>query len=354
MLCRVFVFEALDAVALGAVNRKPIIMSSKHRSTKSTRRSALSFRLPSRVSFEAGSSPREPGARSPGDQARAARSKMAPRSARRRNAQKEPLRVNKERHDQRLELAEHAFRLCQQLLRIDTTNPPGNELPAAELLAGRVACRRAGARRAGERARARQRGRAASRHRGAATTPAHRPSRRRRGRPDRWDHPPFCGEVHDGCLWGRGAIDMKNMAAMSVAIITRLAREGVKPKRDLIFAGVADEEAGADMARSGFARITPTSFEVSSRSGRAGGSTSRSLVRASSRFRSPRRACVGCARARRASRATVRCRARTRRSFRLSEAIARLGKRGLPRHVSEPVQGFIGALAAHLPAPCGR
>ena len=33
------------------------------------------------------------------------------------------------------ELAEHAFRLCQQLLRIDTTNPPGNELPAAELLA---------------------------------------------------------------------------------------------------------------------------------------------------------------------------------------------------------------------------
>ena len=34
-----------------------------------------------------------------------------------------------------LELAEHAFRLCEQLLRIDTTNPPGNELPAAELLA---------------------------------------------------------------------------------------------------------------------------------------------------------------------------------------------------------------------------
>ena len=62
--------------------------------------------------------------------------------------------------------------------------------------------------------------------------------------PESWDHPPFCGEVHEGCLWGRGAIDMKNMAAMSVAIITRLAREGVKPKRDLIFAGVADEEAG--------------------------------------------------------------------------------------------------------------
>ncbi|MGB5416999.1 MAG: M20/M25/M40 family metallo-hydrolase, partial [Polyangiales bacterium] len=62
--------------------------------------------------------------------------------------------------------------------------------------------------------------------------------------PSSWQHPPFCGEVHDGCLWGRGAIDMKNMAAMSVAIMTRLAREGVKPRRDLIFAGVADEEAG--------------------------------------------------------------------------------------------------------------
>ncbi|MBW1876717.1 MAG: M20/M25/M40 family metallo-hydrolase [Deltaproteobacteria bacterium] len=56
--------------------------------------------------------------------------------------------------------------------------------------------------------------------------------------------PPFCGEVHDGCLWGRGAIDMKNMVAMSVAIMAQLAREGVKPKRDLIFAAVADEEAG--------------------------------------------------------------------------------------------------------------
>ena len=37
--------------------------------------------------------------------------------------------------DRDLELTEHAFRMCQQLLRIDTTNPPGNELPAAELLA---------------------------------------------------------------------------------------------------------------------------------------------------------------------------------------------------------------------------
>ena len=143
-----------------------------------------------------------------------------------------------------LDLAEHAFRLCQQLLRIDTTNPPGNELPAAELLAEEL---RAAGLEPTVLESAPGRGNVVGRIRGTGEKPpllltAHLDVVE--AEPSSWDHPPFCGEVHDGCLWGRGAIDMKNMAAMSVAIITRLAREGVKPKRDLIFAGVADEEAG--------------------------------------------------------------------------------------------------------------
>lgn len=59
-----------------------------------------------------------------------------------------------------------------------------------------------------------------------------------------WKHNPFGGEIdeEDGCLYGRGAIDMKNFAAMSVALLCFVKRSGLVLSRDLIFAGVADEE----------------------------------------------------------------------------------------------------------------
>src|SRR5262249_41052719 len=59
-----------------------------------------------------------------------------------------------------------------------------------------------------------------------------------------WTRPPFAGDLADGFLWGRGAVDMKHMAAMSVALLKAL--RGARLQRDLIFAGVADEEAGSD------------------------------------------------------------------------------------------------------------
>ncbi|MFN7976316.1 MAG: M20/M25/M40 family metallo-hydrolase [Acidobacteriota bacterium] len=62
--------------------------------------------------------------------------------------------------------------------------------------------------------------------------------------PAEWRHPPFAAEIHDGYVWGRGAVDMKAMAAMSAVILKALAREGGTRKRDVVFAGVADEEAG--------------------------------------------------------------------------------------------------------------
>ena len=46
--------------------------------------------------------------------------------------------------------------------------------------------------------------------------------------PESWRHPPFCGEIHDGYLWGRGAIDMKHMAVMSALTLARLKREGAR------------------------------------------------------------------------------------------------------------------------------
>ena len=59
-----------------------------------------------------------------------------------------------------------------------------------------------------------------------------------------WQVDPFAGEEHDDCLWGRGAVDMKDMDAMMLAVIRDLARSGRRPPRDLVFAFFADEEAG--------------------------------------------------------------------------------------------------------------
>ena len=64
--------------------------------------------------------------------------------------------------------------------------------------------------------------------------------------PDGWSREPFSGEVLDGEVWGRGAIDMLNITASMAVAFRRLANEGFQPKGDLIYFGVADEEAGGE------------------------------------------------------------------------------------------------------------
>ncbi|MEU7550756.1 M20/M25/M40 family metallo-hydrolase [Streptomyces sp. NPDC044571] len=60
-----------------------------------------------------------------------------------------------------------------------------------------------------------------------------------------WSTDPFSGEVRDGVVWGRGAVDMKNMDAMVLAVVRAWARAGVKPRRDIVVAYTADEEDSA-------------------------------------------------------------------------------------------------------------
>ena len=62
--------------------------------------------------------------------------------------------------------------------------------------------------------------------------------------PDNWSVDPFGGVVRDGMLWGRGAVDMKNMDAMIITALQDMRAAGVQPKRDLVVAFFADEEAG--------------------------------------------------------------------------------------------------------------
>ncbi|NEY36520.1 M20/M25/M40 family metallo-hydrolase [Streptomyces sp. PRKS01-65] len=61
-----------------------------------------------------------------------------------------------------------------------------------------------------------------------------------------WSVHPFSGEIRDGVVWGRGAVDMKNMDAMILAVVRAWARQGVRPRRDVVIAFTADEEASAE------------------------------------------------------------------------------------------------------------
>jgi acetylornithine deacetylase/succinyl-diaminopimelate desuccinylase-like protein len=144
-------------------------------------------------------------------------------------------------------LADSAVRHLAELIRIDTTNPPGNETPAAEYLAAMFSAAGLDPKLVGADPR---RMNVVVRVKGSGAKPplllaAHTdvvPVER-----SMWKHEPFGGEIHDGYLWGRGAIDMKQMAVMSALVVTKLKREKVRLDRDVIFAGVADEEAGCEL-----------------------------------------------------------------------------------------------------------
>jgi acetylornithine deacetylase/succinyl-diaminopimelate desuccinylase-like protein len=60
-----------------------------------------------------------------------------------------------------------------------------------------------------------------------------------------WRVDPFSGEIEDGCIWGRGAVDMKDFDAIALSVIRARARAGVMPARPLVLAFTADEEAGS-------------------------------------------------------------------------------------------------------------
>ncbi len=134
--------------------------------------------------------------------------------------------------------------LLQRLIRVDTTNPPGNETAAAELLreyleAAGVECELYAKtpERANLVARIRGRGDGPSlallSHTDVVLAAA-----------SEWQRDPFGGELVDGEVWGRGALDMKGEVAANAVTLATLAREGWRGSGDLIFVAAADEEVG--------------------------------------------------------------------------------------------------------------
>jgi acetylornithine deacetylase/succinyl-diaminopimelate desuccinylase-like protein len=76
-----------------------------------------------------------------------------------------------------------------------------------------------------------------------------------------WQVDPFGGEERDGLLWGRGAVDMKDMDAMILAVVRQMAREGRRPARDVVVAMFADEEAGGAFGARWLVDHRPDLFE---------------------------------------------------------------------------------------------
>jgi acetylornithine deacetylase/succinyl-diaminopimelate desuccinylase-like protein len=139
---------------------------------------------------------------------------------------------------------DRAISLLSEFIRIDTTNPPGNEEDAVLFLDGyfdnegiptevfRVAPKRSNI---------------------LARIPG-----KNKGRPvvllshidvvpaiaEEWEVPPFSGEVRDGFIYGRGAIDMKSQVICQLLAFTQLQKDGVKPERDIIYLATCDEEVG--------------------------------------------------------------------------------------------------------------
>jgi acetylornithine deacetylase/succinyl-diaminopimelate desuccinylase-like protein len=162
---------------------------------------------------------------------------------------------------------DEVVRICQDLLRIDTTNTgdlatSAGERVAAEYVAAELA-------EVGIESQVRESapGRTSVVARIPGTDPG-RPALLVHGHldvvpaePKEWSVHPFAGELRDGYLWGRGAIDMKDFDAMVLAVVRQWQRENRRPPRDLVLAFLADEEAGSRYGAHFLVDTEPELFE---------------------------------------------------------------------------------------------
>jgi acetylornithine deacetylase/succinyl-diaminopimelate desuccinylase-like protein len=237
--------------------------------------------------------------------------------------------------------------LCADLIRIDTSNPTSTERVAAEWVAGKldevgIASTLLES----------DPGRASV----VARIPGTDPSRGALlvhghldvvpADPSEWSVHPFSGEVKDGYLWGRGAVDMKDMDAMTLAVVRDWARTGKQPPRDIVLAFLADEEAGGSKGARFLVDEHPDLFEGCTEAiSEVGGF---SLTVADKRLYLVQIAEKGMA--------WLKLTARGRAGHgsmvhddnavvRLAEAVARIGTHEFPLVVTKPVRAFLDALS---------
>jgi len=143
-------------------------------------------------------------------------------------------------------LRQDAVATMSRYVQFDTTNPPGNEMPAAQWLRDQL-IQRGITQDVTVHETAHGRGLVLARIPGSqqqkpllinhhmdvvAADPSH------------WTHPPFSGAIADGFVWGRGTLDTKCLGVVFLLALESLLREGVQFRRPIIFSAVPDEETG--------------------------------------------------------------------------------------------------------------
>jgi len=142
------------------------------------------------------------------------------------------------------EVGEETITHLRRLLRLDTRNPPGNEIRAAEYLRSVLETEGISGEMVGPSS---DRGTFIARLKGDGSAPplllmSHTDVVA--VEPEKWTHGPFSGDIADGFIYGRGALDMKHMVTMEAMTMLLLKRSGVPLQRDVIFMAAADEEVG--------------------------------------------------------------------------------------------------------------
>ena len=155
-----------------------------------------------------------------------------------------------------MSLRQEVTELLQELIRLDTVNPPGNETRAAEALERYLARHGVAPRRL---AKTPDRANVVARLEGGdgpgLVLLAHTDTVL--AEPSEWARDPWSGDLVDGEVWGRGALDMKGHVAAAAVAFASLAREGAQPAGDVVLALTADEEVGVDFGASWLAREHP-------------------------------------------------------------------------------------------------
>jgi acetylornithine deacetylase/succinyl-diaminopimelate desuccinylase-like protein len=248
-------------------------------------------------------------------------------------------------------LQDRPVELLQQLLRFDTSNPPGNERECIDWIKGLLeglGCETKIVAQQPERPSliARLPGRG---ERAPLLLQGHVDVVAARGE---WQHPPFAGELADGYVWGRGALDMKGGVAMLLAAFMRAVARRAQPAGDVVLCLMADEEAGSPLGAEFLVREHPELFDgVRYSIGEFGGFT---MDVAGRRFYpimvAEKQVCW--------TRATLRGPAghgsmpiRGGAMGQLGKLLHALDRRRLPVHVTPVTRSMVEAIAADVPAP---
>jgi len=236
--------------------------------------------------------------------------------------------------------------LLQDLLRIDTTNPPGNETACAEHIAEVL---RADGIESLLLEKEPGRGNLIARLRGTGELPplllmAHMDVVVTE--PERWTHPPFAAEIADGYIWGRGAVDTKNLLAAEIITMLLLERTGERLRRDVILMANADEEVGVGVGARWVVLEHPDLIQAEYAINEGGGDSQ--LLANGRRFMSIQVAEKGnspfklVARGR-PGHGSVQIEDNA--VIRLGEALAKLGKAELPLRLTATMRGYVNGIA---------